>query len=125
MAAIILKVIEYKREKINGILMDSYKLKMKDGDRVYETLGFRHAFPLQLEPGNILENMRAMGKLSDEEFVKEWYEAIAIEKAIEERKKEASVTKKEEPIVKSAEMRKPVAEKPKPLAPQMQQLSLF
>lgn len=105
--------------------MDSYKLKMKDGDRVYETLGFRHAFPLQLEPGNILENMRAMGKLSDEEFAKEWYEAIAIEKAIEERKKEASITKKEEPVVRRTEMRKPVSEKPKTLVHQMQQLSLF
>lgn len=125
MAVIILKVIEYKREKINGILMDSYKLKLKNGDRVYETLGSRHAFPLQLEAGNILENMRAIGKLSNEEFAKEWYEAIAIEKAIEERKKESLITNQKEMLIRRTEMRKPVAEKPKPLVPQMQQLSLF
>lgn len=79
MAAVILEVLEYKREKVNGTLMDKYKMKLKDGVNIYETIGFRLAFPLVLQAGQLLENMRAVGELSQEDFAKEWYEAKEIE----------------------------------------------
>lgn len=107
MAAVILQVIDYKREKINGTLMDRYKLKLKDGDRVYETLGFRHSSHLVLQPGQLLENMREVGELSSEDFAKEWYEAKEIEQAKLHRKEQLKkddgfkkAMKKAEAIVK-------------------------
>lgn len=124
MAAVILKVLEYRREEINGTLMDKYKMLLKDGTSVYESIGIRHAFPLVLEAGQLLENMRAVGELSGAEFAKELYEAKDIEerkvKSQEERMKVDDIhkiTKKAEVAIKDRVM-KPVVYVP-------EQLSLF
>lgn len=120
MASVILEVLEYKREKINGTPMDRYKMKLKDGDNVHQTIGFRLAVPIMLKAGQLLENMRVVGELSQESFAREWYEAKNIEAEKFRRKDMVSKVEQIKKVVT-----KKVEDKMKPKIQAPEQLRLF
>lgn len=94
MSAIILEVLTYKRESINGSLQDKYVFSLLEGDKVYTTIGFRPAFPIILKAGDVLENMRAIGHISDEELHQAKLKVVELKKRVSETKNDSSCTEK-------------------------------
>ena len=76
---IVLKVISRTIETMNGQKFQKYRLRLKLEDSIFETDGFTFDLEKCIQPGDIIENMQVVGRVSGAELCKIYYETRARE----------------------------------------------
>ena len=74
MQNVVLEVLDHKRDSMNGANFERYKFKLIRDKAIYISDGFGQ-IGTEIKPGDIIENMTVIGKLSKTELCTLYYEA--------------------------------------------------